>query len=53
MPMLPARAEGWRSSQELPSGAVAFLGFFFSLLCELLPLPIVVASVLEWEVIKE
>jgi hypothetical protein len=28
-------------------GAAAFLGFFFSLLCELLPFPIVVASVRE------
>jgi hypothetical protein len=26
-------------------GAAAFLGFFFSLLCEWLPFPIVVASI--------
>jgi len=26
-------------------GAAAFLGFFFSLLCELLPFPIVVTSI--------
>jgi hypothetical protein len=30
-------------------GAAAFLGFFFSLLCELLPLPIVVTSILAFE----
>jgi hypothetical protein len=28
-------------------GAAAFLGFFFSLLCALLPLPIVIASIRE------
>jgi hypothetical protein len=45
----PARHQGFLGGgvafTGIAFGAAAFLGFFFSLLCEWLPFPIVVASI--------